>query len=297
MSLPIIFNMHDVPAFTVDSDVPTSTLKTVYVFEQFLFRIDLVNYRTVYFFYQCSSLHEQLHRFIPSLFRKITRLISAIASLQDTITGDEKEQHETRDGDVVHGSYSLVEPDGTKRVVEYTADPVNGFNAIVNKEPLNHVAPAPVAPVTVAHHAPVAYSHSPVTLAHSPVTYSQSPVTYAHSPVTYSHSPVTYSHSPVTVAHSPVAYSHSPVTVAHSPVAVAHAPITVAHSPVAVHSPIAVAHSPVTIAQSPVAVSHVQHHRVQVSQPKLALAHVEHHPVALAHVEHHPVGVAAVYHH
>lgn len=34
------------------------------------------------------------------------------------------------------GSYSLVEPDGTRRIVEYTADPVQGFNAVVRKEPL-----------------------------------------------------------------------------------------------------------------------------------------------------------------
>lgn len=31
------------------------------------------------------------------------------------------------------GSYSLVESDGTKRVVQYEADKHNGFNAIVHK--------------------------------------------------------------------------------------------------------------------------------------------------------------------
>ena len=31
------------------------------------------------------------------------------------------------------GGYSLQEPDGTTRVVEYTADKHNGFNAIVKK--------------------------------------------------------------------------------------------------------------------------------------------------------------------
>lgn len=35
-------------------------------------------------------------------------------------------QQESRSGDVVQGSYSLVEPDGTRRIVEYTADPVQG---------------------------------------------------------------------------------------------------------------------------------------------------------------------------
>lgn len=61
-------------------------------------------------------------------------------------TGDSKSQQESRSGDVVQGSYSLVEPDGTRRVVEYTADPANGFNAVVHKEPLGGVVKA-VAPV------------------------------------------------------------------------------------------------------------------------------------------------------
>lgn len=31
------------------------------------------------------------------------------------------------------GGYQLYEPDGTKRVVEYTSDKHNGFNAVVKK--------------------------------------------------------------------------------------------------------------------------------------------------------------------
>uniref|UniRef100_A0A182Y851 Uncharacterized protein n=1 Tax=Anopheles stephensi TaxID=30069 RepID=A0A182Y851_ANOST len=33
----------------------------------------------------------------------------------------------------VHGSYTLDEPDGTQRIVEYRADDQNGFVAIVKK--------------------------------------------------------------------------------------------------------------------------------------------------------------------
>ncbi|EEB17895.1 cutile protein, putative [Pediculus humanus corporis] len=55
--------------------------------------------------------------------------------VQDHLTGDSKSQHETRQGDVVKGSYSLTEPDGSRRTVEYTADPHNGFNAVVHREP------------------------------------------------------------------------------------------------------------------------------------------------------------------
>ncbi|XP_066252605.1 adult-specific cuticular protein ACP-20-like [Euwallacea similis] len=51
----------------------------------------------------------------------------------DPKTGDQKEQSEERLGDVVRGEYSLAEPDGTIRVVKYTADKVNGFNAHVSR--------------------------------------------------------------------------------------------------------------------------------------------------------------------
>ncbi|KAJ9591078.1 hypothetical protein L9F63_002359, partial [Diploptera punctata] len=67
--------------------------------------------------------------------------------VKDVHTGDVKNQWETRDGDVVKGSYSLVEPDGTLRVVDYTSDKHNGFNAIVKKVGYashpNHVVAAP----------------------------------------------------------------------------------------------------------------------------------------------------------
>ncbi|XP_050515385.1 adult-specific cuticular protein ACP-20-like [Diabrotica virgifera virgifera] len=53
--------------------------------------------------------------------------------VKDLKTGDNKEQKEERLGDVVKGQYSLAEPDGTIRVVKYTADKVNGFNAVVER--------------------------------------------------------------------------------------------------------------------------------------------------------------------
>ncbi|XP_075984814.1 cuticle protein-like [Anticarsia gemmatalis] len=111
--------------------------------------------------------------------------------VQDGLTGDSKSQHESRDGDVVQGSYSVVDPDGTKRTVEYTADPHNGFNAVVHKEPLAHVAKvvAPVAKVA----APVAYAAAPV-VHHAPVVHA-APVAYS-APVVhakYAAAPVAYS--------------------------------------------------------------------------------------------------------
>lgn len=63
--------------------------------------------------------------------------------VQDAVTGDSKAQYETRNGDIVRGSYSLIEADGTRRIVEYTADPINGFNAIVSREPAVAAVAAP----------------------------------------------------------------------------------------------------------------------------------------------------------
>ncbi|XKL67490.1 hypothetical protein PGB90_002981 [Kerria lacca] len=66
-------------------------------------------------------------------------------SIQDALTGDSKAQEEVRDGGVVKGRYSLIEADGSRRTVNYYADPFNGFNAIVQKD--LPVLTAPVGPV------------------------------------------------------------------------------------------------------------------------------------------------------
>ncbi|XP_044726444.1 larval cuticle protein A1A-like isoform X1 [Chrysoperla carnea] len=54
--------------------------------------------------------------------------------VSDPTTGDQKSQSESRSGDTVQGEYSLIEPDGTRRTVQYAADPINGFNAVVSRE-------------------------------------------------------------------------------------------------------------------------------------------------------------------
>lgn len=53
--------------------------------------------------------------------------------MKDYKTGDVKNQWEQREGDNVKGQYSLVEPDGSIRTVDYTSDHKNGFNAVVKK--------------------------------------------------------------------------------------------------------------------------------------------------------------------
>lgn len=49
------------------------------------------------------------------------------------------------------GQYSLVEPDGSVRTVDYTADSVNGFNAVVSKSgPTVHAHAVVAKPIVKA---------------------------------------------------------------------------------------------------------------------------------------------------
>lgn len=98
--------------------------------------------------------------------------------VQDAVSGDIKSQYETRDGDTVAGAYSLVDPDGFKRTVKYTAGPHSGFNAVVEREPLVQVAaaPAPVAITRVAAVAPIQrFAVAPVQRL-APLAYYRSPL-------------------------------------------------------------------------------------------------------------------------
>ncbi|CAH1640164.1 unnamed protein product [Spodoptera littoralis] len=90
-------------------------------------------------------------------------------AVNDPSTGDNKAQWETRNGDVVRGAYSLVEPDGNVRLVEYTADSLTGFNAVVKRTGPNvHSIALPVA-------APIAAPMTPIitkpiaSIGHGPI--------------------------------------------------------------------------------------------------------------------------------
>ncbi|XP_071441717.1 cuticle protein 21-like [Hetaerina americana] len=67
--------------------------------------------------------------------------------IHDVVTGDDKAQTESRSGDLVQGQYTLVEPDGVRRTVDYTADSINGFNAVVHRNAASVVKAAVAAPV------------------------------------------------------------------------------------------------------------------------------------------------------
>ncbi|XP_014365728.2 cuticle protein 19 [Papilio machaon] len=108
----------------------------------------------------------------------------------DHSTGDVKSQHESRDGDVVKGQYSLVEPDGSIRTVDYTADPVHGFNAVVSKiGPSVHAAPVHVTPIPPVPVQPIiGVLPKPVQVVPKQIIYA-SPAPYAFPKVEGPHYP------------------------------------------------------------------------------------------------------------
>ncbi|KAF5299164.1 hypothetical protein FQA39_LY02337 [Lamprigera yunnana] len=90
--------------------------------------------------------------------------------VEDPITGDFKTHAESRDGDVVKGKYTMIEADGSERIVDYFADAVNGFNAVVSNSATGVVShgliakaspaavPVPAAPVVAAKLAPKVFA-------------------------------------------------------------------------------------------------------------------------------------------
>lgn len=75
--------------------------------------------------------------------------------MKDPYTGDSKSQTETREGDVVRGQYTVDDPDGTTRIVDYSSDPVNGFKVSINKQPNGNAPYVPASPYS--RYAPYAY--------------------------------------------------------------------------------------------------------------------------------------------
>ncbi|XP_061399171.1 cuticle protein-like [Musca vetustissima] len=177
--------------------------------------------------------------------------------VDDKVTGDSKSQHEERDGDVVRGEYSLIDADGYKRTVHYTADDVNGFNAVVERDPLGHAVVKTVAPVAhyaapatvVKHVAPVAHYAAPATIVKhvAPVAHYAAPVAhYAAPAVVKTVAPVAHYAAPAVVKTvAPVAHYAAPTHYTSYEFVFALAFVAVAsagYAPVAYHTaPVAVA--------------------------------------------------------
>ncbi|CAH2056568.1 unnamed protein product, partial [Iphiclides podalirius] len=83
----------------------------------------------------CMVLHQPpLPLYLPLQYQDPTPNYNFAYEVNAAHTGDYKRQQESRRGDAVLGQYSLLQPDGLTRTVEYRADDHSGFNAVVNSE-------------------------------------------------------------------------------------------------------------------------------------------------------------------
>ncbi|KAL7041322.1 hypothetical protein ACKWTF_000724 [Chironomus riparius] len=172
-------------------------------------------------------------------------------SVDDISTGDHKSQFESREGDSVVGRYTLLEPTGETRQVDYTADAVNGFNAVVSRHPAAKIIAAPakiIAQPAIVAPVPTKYIAQPIVAA--PAKIIAQPAIVAPAPARY-YAPYTakyYASAPIVAA--PAKYVSSPIVAAKyayaSPYAAYSAPIYhapsaayISHSPLTYHAPAA----------------------------------------------------------
>ncbi|XP_058820003.1 cuticle protein 8-like [Topomyia yanbarensis] len=139
--------------------------------------------------------------------------------VHDDQTGDIKSQQEERNGDNVKGVYTLIDADGFRRIVEYTADEQNGFNAVVRREPLEgHKVIKTVAPIAKVAYAPApVHQYQPAPIQH----YQPAPIQhYQPAPIQhYQPAPIAKIAIPavtkVALPVAKVAYAPHPETVNH----------------------------------------------------------------------------------
>lgn len=90
----------------------------------------------------CTLIHQVpipifLQRIVPQILPQHNPNYNFAYTVHEPLTGDFKNQQESRRGDTVIGQYSLLQPDGVRRTVDYRADDVRGFRATVNNERQN----------------------------------------------------------------------------------------------------------------------------------------------------------------
>ncbi|KAL7044552.1 hypothetical protein ACKWTF_001959 [Chironomus riparius] len=78
--------------------------------------------------------------------------------VHDQHTGDIKRQQEVAKDGAISGQYSLIDADGYRRVVSYTADDHHGFQANVQREPVDHKIIAQAQPVVTKVYQPATIS-------------------------------------------------------------------------------------------------------------------------------------------
>ncbi|KAJ8726631.1 hypothetical protein PYW07_001329 [Mythimna separata] len=169
-----------------------------------------------------AALVAMAHSSVVPVARVDNDYSSFAYDVADPNTGDYKSQVETRVGGAVSGQYSLLDADGTKRTVDYTADDVNGFNAVVRKDAAVVSAPVVAAAPAIVAAAPAVVAAAPEVVAArtvvGPSVYSagvapafyaaQSAPAFYSAPSVYSYgAPSVYAYGAPSVYSAPLTYA------------------------------------------------------------------------------------------
>lgn len=99
-------------------------------------------------------------------------------AVSDLTTGDMKSQKEVRRGDQVQGQYTMMDSDGYRRIVNYTADDKNGFDAEVRREPVSFYTTPQFVRIDGPNNYAAHFYHE-----HQPTAFVAHPTIYASSSV------------------------------------------------------------------------------------------------------------------
>lgn len=127
-------------------------------------------YIALFAFVAMASAIELQHAYQPVVYAKQPTYVKHVEheapaeyafeySVHDEHTGDVKSQKEVRHGDNVEGHYTLIDADGHRRVVHYTADEHNGFQAKVDREYVGAKYAAPAVQKVIQYEAAPVYKY------------------------------------------------------------------------------------------------------------------------------------------
>lgn len=119
-----------------------SRLTVIIIFSIAIFCSQLVILSLLFMSATCTLIHQVpipifLQQIVPQVLPQHNPNYNFAYNVNEPLTGDIKDQQESRRGDTVVGQYSLIQPDGVRRTVDYRADDVRGFRATVNNERQN----------------------------------------------------------------------------------------------------------------------------------------------------------------
>ncbi|CAG4943673.1 unnamed protein product [Colias eurytheme] len=94
----------------------------------------LIIFSALFMSAMCSFLHPAPIPIFLETYQEPPKPYDFSYEVNDPHTGDVKSQQESKRGDTVLGQYSVIQPDGIRRTVDYQANDLTGFLATVNNQ-------------------------------------------------------------------------------------------------------------------------------------------------------------------